>query len=105
MRDCKNPGTQDPADQAFPAPDTLRRATAPASSAATCSTGEVDLPALRPHLSTPLPGRGLAAEIMADSSSQVRSVAPHVAETRPPARDVRADAGRPGGLPTNVIIR
>jgi len=98
-----NPGTVNPANQGFPPPADV--AAGPSSAPLTCSTGEIQAPASRATVSSSPTGTGLPAEIRPDSASHVRSSAPAVASTTPPATDIRADAGRPGGLPRNVYVR
>ncbi len=102
-----NPGTVDPAAQAYPAAGIdSPPAREKASAALTSSSGELQLPALRPSWAKESPVRGLPAEVMADGQSQVRPVEAAVAETRPPARDVAAGSRRPGGgIPANVYVR
>ena len=99
-----NPGTTSPADQSFPAVQRSRAVAPPASASAVQSSGELQLPGLRPTQAAASPVRGLAVEVMAGNASQVRAMPPEVAETTPPARDVQAGNNRPGGLPINVMI-
>jgi hypothetical protein len=98
-----NPGTVSPASQGFPPPADV--ASCPSSAPLTCSTGEIQAPASRAATPSSPTGTGLPAEIRPDSTSHVRSSPPAVATTTSPATDVRADAGRPGGLPRNVYVR
>jgi len=105
MRDHKNPGTTNPADQAFPACITPQTPATPSSASTTNSTGEQQLPSRLAVWAKPVPGRGLPAEVHAGHSSHVRSSRPAIAATRPPAKDVHAGNSRPGGLPKNVNIK
>ena len=101
----KNPGTTNPADQSYPAVVSPSAPRSPASSPTVTSTGDLQLPSNLTTWAAPNRSRGLAANVDAGSASQVRSQPATVAETRPPTRNVLADAGRPGGLPVNVMIR
>jgi len=105
MPDHLNPGTIDPANQAYPAPRQSQAPRAPASAAAKCSTGELQLPALRVSPAAPSSTIGLPAEIHAGHASHVRSQPATIAETSPRAKNIDAGSNRPGGLPINVIIR
>jgi hypothetical protein len=100
-----NPGTTNPADQAYPRAAEPQQPAGQASTAATTSDGELQLPSLQPVHAAHSDVRGLPSEINAGHASQVRSQSPKVAETRPPAKNVMADCHHPGGLPTNVNIR
>ena len=127
-----NPGTVDVSRQAYP-PAPSRSAT-PSSNALNTSNGENQFPAsrlARVAAGSPTAGHGLPLEVHPASTSCVRptaaatavATAVHglpteihpascvrpipaaVADTTSPARDVRADSSRPGGLPVNVNIR
>jgi hypothetical protein len=100
-----NPGTINPADQAYPAVLPPQLPPTPASAAVVNANGELQLPSMLTVWSAPSSVLGLAANVHAGSASQVRAQAPVTADTRPPARDVHPGAGRPGGLPANVNIR
>jgi hypothetical protein len=101
----QNPGTTNPADQAYPRAAEPTQPTAQASASATTSDGELQLPSLQPVHAAHSDVRGLPAEVNAGHASQVRSQSPGIAANRPPARDVLADCHHPGGLPVNVNIR
>ncbi len=105
MPDHTNPGTTNPANQAFPAPLPPPAPHAPASTAAKSSTGEMQIPRLHTTKAPPSAILGLPVEIHAGSASQVKPQPAEVAETRPPAKNIDAGKSRPGGLPVNVTIR
>jgi len=50
-------------------------------------------------------GRGLPTEVFADSVNSAKNIEPPQAIPLPTPVEVHAGSGRPGGLPTNVIIR
>lgn len=50
-------------------------------------------------------GHGLPKNVMADDENHSKLILPVIAPGRPPAIDVSAGSGRPGGLATNVNIR
>ena len=50
-------------------------------------------------------GHGLPVNILAGNESHSRFIAPKIADCMPPAIDVSAGSGRPGGLATNVNIK
>jgi hypothetical protein len=123
-----NPGTVDPSRQCFPPPP--QQAQVPSSAPLRSSNGENQFPAVRQAAAAPASGTGLPAEVRPSNDCCARPLATSVASpsprglpaevspgccTRPTVtdvatptstpRDVRADAGRPGGLPVNVCIR
>jgi hypothetical protein len=101
-----NPGTVNPADQAFPPAEISNPTPAPGPRAAgSASNGEIQSPAIGPSHAAPVAGLGLTVEVHAGNASQVRTVEASVAETIPPAHDVDGGRQRPGGLPANVCIR
>jgi hypothetical protein len=124
-----NPGTVDVSRQAYPpAPS---QASTPSSTALRTNNGENQFPASRTAWGAPTTGRGLPLEAHPASASCERPAAAatavatavrglpseihpascarpiptEIAATTAPARDVRADSARPGGLPVNVNIR
>jgi len=102
-----NPGTVNPADQAFPAAGTNAvPATSPASASTTSSTGELQLPCLPVSRAAPVPGQGLAKNVRAGDASQVKNLPVDVALALPPAKNVTGGGVHPGtGLAANVCIR
>jgi hypothetical protein len=121
-----NPGVVDVSRQCFAPP--AAPTTTPSSTSLRTSNGELQLPALRATLPSPLQGRGLPAEVRPGSCARplatavavstssglpvevspgccTRPTVTDVALTTTPARDVSASVGRPGGLPKNVCIR
>lgn len=101
-----NPGTVNPAEQAFPPAGISTTTPTPGPRAAgAASNGEIQSPAMGPAWAAPVAGLGLPVEVRAGDASQVRPVEASVAETTPPARDVDGGQRRPGGLPANVCIR
>ena len=50
-------------------------------------------------------GHGLPRDILTASQNHARMIPPEIADCRPPAVDVAAGSGHPGGLATNVNIR
>ena len=50
-------------------------------------------------------GRGLPRNILADNKSHSRFIPPEIAVGIPPAVDVAAGSGHPGGLATNINIK
>jgi len=100
-----NPGTTCPADQAYPAARQAEIPSQPASAASSSSTGEISRPAVADDVAPQSIARGLPMEVHAGSASQVKSRPPESAEGRPPAKDVHAGSGRPGGLPMNVYVK
>jgi len=105
LNNHQNPGTTNPADQAYPAAANPQTAPTQASASATSSDGELQLPAMQAAQAEPSATRGLPDEVHAGSTSQVRKQPPRVVENMPPARDVQAGSHHPGGLPVNVYIR
>jgi hypothetical protein len=126
-----NPGVVDVSLQSYPPPP--QQVAAPSSAPLLSSNGEVQFPAARPTVACPSTGKGLPAEARPDNESCARPLAVEVAppstgqglpaearpdsascvgplaivvaQTTPPARDVFADIGLPGGLAKNVYIR
>jgi hypothetical protein len=121
-----------PASQSFPAPSHANASSGPGSASITSSSGDVQVPAQRVAMAEHVVGHGLPASsdgqhqflnvavktnaqsthlghttnISAGSASQVRAPGPVDAEQLPGlAEQVQGGSGRPGGLPTNVMIR
>jgi hypothetical protein len=129
-----NPGTVDVSRQAYP-PAPSRAATPSSNALSTSNGENQFPASRQTRvefaISEPTSGRGLPLEVHPASTSCVRptatatavATAVHglpseihpascarpipvaVADTTSPARDVRADSSRPGGLPVNVNIR
>jgi hypothetical protein len=103
VSDHTNPGMVSPADQGYPlapsAPST------PSSAPLASSDGEIQLLDLRGVATAPPSPLGLPAQVDVAAQNCAKYSPPAVAETRPPAVDVQAGTGRPGGLPKNVCIR
>ena len=126
-----NPGCTNPADQTY-TPVRTNSVPPPASAAVTTSNGEQQRRESQPTPRAVSTGRGLAQNVSAGSTSQVRgiaavsaistgqglpmeafpgsanlarSISPEAAACTPPATDVNACSGHPGGLPINVIIK
>lgn len=126
-----NPGCTSPADQTY-APVRTNSILPPASAAVTTSNGEQQRRENQPTPKAVSTGRGLTQNVSAGSTSQVRgltlmkatstgqglpmeafpdsanlakSISPEEAACTPPAMDVNASSGHPGGLPTNVIVK
>ena len=124
-----NPGVVDVSRQAHPPAPSA--AATPSGGSLSTSNGENQFPAARTAQARPTSGHGLPLESHPASDGGVRPIATavarstsgtglpsevhpascarpvpaDVAETTRPPRDVRADAGRPGGLPADVNIR
>jgi hypothetical protein len=101
--DHSNPGTVDPANQAYP--PALASQTSPSSAPLAQSTGEQQLPALSQERACASPrGAGLPVEVNASSQNLSRLVAPDQAASSPPAMEARPNQ-RPGGLAVEVNIK
>jgi hypothetical protein len=132
MSDHYNPGSVNPASQSFPAVSPRNTMSGPGTGAVTCSSGDAQVPGLTATVAERVGGagltttssgeyqfrsekrdvdavtshRGLARNVSAGAASQVRAPAEVVADQLPDlAKQVDACAGRPGGLPANVMIR
>lgn len=126
-----NPGCASPADQSY-APVRTNPIPPPASAAVITSNGEQQRRENQPTPKAVSTGRGLPQNVLAGSTSQVKRIAtvqaistgqglpmeafpgsanlsknisPEEAAYTPPATDVNASSGHPGGLPINVIIK
>lgn len=97
-----NPGTVDPANQAFP-PDLPSR-TSPCTCPLTQSTGEAQRPASVPGRAAPSP-LGLPANVDACAQNLSRPVRTTVAQTSPPASEARPGERRAGGIPVEVMVK
>jgi hypothetical protein len=105
QQNVQNPGTINPADQSYAPNLQPSRPQGPASSSTVNSSGDVQLPAQQASLAACGGPQGLATEVNAGHSSQVKSQPPSIATTYPPARNVQAGTDRPGGLPVNVMVK
>ena len=107
-----NPGCTDPAGQSYaPVPTDRASSRTPCSCPTITSNGEVQLG--NQHLGNASSGivkavptgRGLPKNILAGNKSHSRFIPPEIATGLPPAIDVAAGSGRPGGLATEVNIK
>jgi hypothetical protein len=102
--DHSNPGTVDPANQAYP--PALAAQSSPSSAPLAQSTGEQQLPAASACWASASPrGSGLPREVNASSQNLSRPVPPLQAVTSPPAREVQSGNQRPGGLAVEVNVK
>jgi hypothetical protein len=60
---------------------------------------------MRPADESSSTGTGLAKEVFAGSVNHAKAMAATIAKTTPPAVDVAAGSGHPGGLPMTIHIR
>ena len=120
-----NPGCTDPASQSYaPVPTDRASSRTPCACPTITSNGEVQL--ANQHLGNASSGtvtvsagsgavvqasgavstgRGLPKNILAGNKSHSRFIPPEIASGLPPAIDVSAGSGRPGGLATEVNIK
>jgi hypothetical protein len=101
--DHSNPGTVDPASQAYP--PALASQSSPSSAPLAQSTGEQQVPAASQCWASASPrGLGLPQEVNASSQNLSRPVPPDQAVSSPPATDARPSQ-RPGGLAVDVVVK
>jgi hypothetical protein len=130
----RNPGTTDPVDQSYAAPDLSSGS--PSGGPSTDSNGEMQIgnqhrsrviqgtvtsertnaplvtfsgdggqrKDMQPTPQAEVTGRGLPKEVFPGNGSTSRPIAAQVAEALPPTINV-TPSQRPGGLPKNVMIR
>jgi hypothetical protein len=126
-----NPGCTNPADQTY-TPVRTNPIPPPASTAVITSNGEQQRRENQPTPKAVSTGRGLPQDVLAGSTSQdrgltavravstgqgphieafpgsanlARNISPEEAACTPPATDVNACSGHPGGLAVNVNIK